>query len=327
MAASWRLCTSAFASGAIAVIEIRASDCAALDDTMKLLTGRTVAIGGAPLRGFAGIDHGVGARPNETTCFIMFHGGPQVVRSMCDALTELGVIRAEVDHEFPEARNHIEERVLRALCIAQSPDAVDALLAQPALWRGESMRGEPTEQDLVLNRLIHPPTVAAIGGANIGKSSMLNALAGRTVAVAADEPGTTTDHIGVRLILDGLCVHFVDTPGIRADAPEHERRAADTASRVVSRASLVLLCGDRTTPAPNAPQLFEGRVLRVNLRSDLGAMHGGSDVAVSVRDSSSIDQLSKRIREELVPRRLLEPIGRWRFDDGAPERTADTGRS
>ncbi len=51
-------------------------------------------------------------------------------------------------------------------------------------------------RDRVLRRLIDPPLVVAIGPPNIGKSSLLNALAGRSVALVADEAGTTRDHVG-----------------------------------------------------------------------------------------------------------------------------------
>lgn len=325
--ASWRLCTPAYAAGAIAIIEIRAENRDRLDAAMRVLTGHDVSVGSAPLREFAHVDHGIAARANETTCFLMFHGGPQVVRSMCEELDRHGFRGSSEAFTFPEARDAIEDRMLRALAVAQSPDAIDALLAQPTLWRGEVMTGECSEEDRALNQLIHPPIVAAIGAANIGKSSLLNALAGRTVAVAADEPGTTTDHVGVRLILDGLCVHFVDTPGIRAGAPEHERRAARASMRMADDAAMLLLCGDHTSAPPLAPAGFRGKTLRVNLRADLGQMACDADVSVSVHDAVSIERLAGRIREELVPRRLLQPIRRWRFDECAPERTTDGGRS
>ena len=57
--------------------------------------------------------------------------------------------------------------------------------------------------------------VVIVGAPNAGKSSLLNALAGRDVAIVSDEPGTTRDLIEIKLDLNGLPVLVTDTAGLR----------------------------------------------------------------------------------------------------------------
>jgi tRNA modification GTPase len=86
--------------------------------------------------------------------------------------------------------------------------------------------------------------VALLGAPNAGKSSLLNALARRDVAIVADTPGTTRDVLEVRLDLRGLPVALADTAGLRAapaDAVEAEgiRRARAAAAAAAVRVCLV----------------------------------------------------------------------------------------
>ncbi|QKK10189.1 MAG: GTP-binding protein [Planctomycetota bacterium] len=113
--------------------------------------------------------------------------------------------------------------MLETLSRAVSPRAVDLLLDQPARWAAQGLPAPPLdtpstspELSRVLDRLVVPPLVVAIGPSNVGKSTLLNRLAGRPVAVTADEPGTTRDHVGSLVDLDGLIVRYVDTPGLQA---------------------------------------------------------------------------------------------------------------
>ncbi|MFZ4574623.1 MAG: GTPase, partial [Phycisphaerales bacterium] len=255
MTVSWRLLTPAQGQGAIAAFEVSAPTEAELDSALLAVCGgRGVPVGAMPLRNLAGVDEGIVARWSPTCAHLMCHGGPAVVRELGRALSALGIDTADASGcLWPEAATELERRMLAALSRAASPMAVDLLLAQPALWEGRSLEAPRTARDRTLRRLIDPPMIAAIGPANVGKSSLLNALAGRQVAVVADEPGTTVDHVGVLIDLAGLVVRFVDTPGLREFAPEYERRAAEKAAEVVAGADLVLLCGDASAPAPDDP--------------------------------------------------------------------------
>ncbi|MEJ8574954.1 tRNA uridine-5-carboxymethylaminomethyl(34) synthesis GTPase MnmE [Microbaculum marinum] len=87
-------------------------------------------------------------------------------------------------------------------------------------------------------------TVVIAGPPNAGKSSLLNALARRDVAIVADVPGTTRDAIEVRLELGGVPVTMVDTAGIRASGDEIEMEGVRRAERHVADADLVLWLAD-----------------------------------------------------------------------------------
>ena len=84
------------------------------------------------------------------------------------------------------------------------------------------------------------PVVAIIGRQNVGKSTLLNRIAGKPVAIVEDFPGTTRDLLRVDIQVDGLPVRLVDTAGLR-DSPdpveqEGVRRARDQIARVLVRA-------------------------------------------------------------------------------------------
>src|SRR6185295_2444558 len=90
--------------------------------------------------------------------------------------------------------------------VTQARGAVEALLAQINKHLDDGHRGELI-RDAFQVVLAGPP--------NVGKSSLLNALARRDVAIVSAEAGTTRDMIEVRLDLDGLPVVVTDTAGIR----------------------------------------------------------------------------------------------------------------
>jgi len=71
--------------------------------------------------------------------------------------------------------------------------------------------------------------VAIVGAPNAGKSTLLNALAGREAAITSDIAGTTRDVIEVRLDLGGLAVTVLDTAGLRESTDRIERMGVDRA--------------------------------------------------------------------------------------------------
>lgn len=333
--ARWRLLTPAHTPGGVGLLQLEAFDAAVLDEALRALGLGEIPVGALVVRDLLGVDRGVVARWTPTCVHLMPHGGVAIVRSLADALRARGLAERTTDDpraDFPEATTLLEARMLAALARAASPLAIDLLLDQPARWAAHDAAQTtrtPDEQraaedaidrrSRVLNRLIDPALVVAVGGSNIGKSTLLNALAGRRVSIVADEPGTTRDHVGVTLDLGGVVVRYVDTPGVRRDAPSEERDAAALAARLAATCDLLVLCADSTTPLP--PGLGDGldasRVLRVGLRADLGTPAGcpGSwpDVLVSVREGQGLEAFVGLVRERLAPPAVLCDPGPWRW--------------
>lgn len=285
-----------------------------VDGALALAGIGEVAVGAVVVRDLCGVDRGVVARWSAASASLMPHGGVGVVRALAEALTRRGVAARDADDwrlTYPEAADELEARMLAALARAASPLAVDLLLDQPRRWRAGAREEEApiAARSRVLNRLIDPPMVVVFGPANVGKSTLLNALAGRAVAVVADEPGTTRDHVGVLIDLGGLVVRYVDTPGIRHGGGEEEQRAICAARALATHADLVVAMADATGDLVEVP----AGAMRVGLRADLGPAKGSVDISVSVRRGEGVPALVAALRERLVPRAVLDDPGVWRF--------------
>ena len=88
--------------------------------------------------------------------------------------------------------------------------------------------------------------IAIAGLPNAGKSSLMNALAGRDSAIVTDTPGTTRDVLREHISLDGLPVYVADTAGIRESTDQVEAEGVRRARATVMNADLVLLVIDST---------------------------------------------------------------------------------
>ncbi len=301
------LATPRNVAGAIACVQVRAADPGAMDafvraNSLDAPTERPV------LRDLLGIDEGLVVRWDACTLDLFPHGGPAIVRRLTDRLAELGVPPAD-GFVYPEAADEIEQRMLATLAVAASPLAVDLLLAQPGRWRAHRA-GEALADGSVLDCLLHPALVAAVGPPNIGKSTLLNALAGRSVAIVADQPGTTRDHVGATLDLGGLVVRYLDTPGRLPGATGIDRDAIAIADGAVAGADLLLACGD---PASPPLDVEHASILRVCLRADLGEVEWAPDLAVCAREGTGLGELARAIRERLVPASAIADPRPWRF--------------
>ncbi|MGQ7960196.1 tRNA uridine-5-carboxymethylaminomethyl(34) synthesis GTPase MnmE [Pseudomonas sp. SP16.1] len=96
-------------------------------------------------------------------------------------------------------------------------------------------------------------TVVIAGRPNAGKSSLLNALAGREAAIVTDIAGTTRDVLREHIHIDGMPLHVVDTAGLRDTDDQVERIGVERALKAIGEADRVLLVVDSTAPEAADP--------------------------------------------------------------------------
>ena len=285
------------------------------------LDAATLSPGAVGLRNLGGVDRGVIARWDHSTLLLMPHASPLIVAELLEKLTAMGCRPLEESDPrslYPEATTEIEARMLQALSKAASPLAVDLLLDQPRRWAAVSagVESDPAvlARSRLLNRLITPPNVVALGRPNVGKSTLLNTLAGRAAAVVADFPGTTRDHVGVTLDLAGLVVRWIDTPGMDETMNEGDPIQAEAqflARQAAAGADLILLCVDSTGAPPTPPP--GAAVFAVGLRSDLGEPATPVHARVSAAQGEGLTELVAVVREALVPAAAIADTAPWKF--------------
>ncbi|RLM19641.1 tRNA uridine-5-carboxymethylaminomethyl(34) synthesis GTPase MnmE [Brenneria alni] len=95
--------------------------------------------------------------------------------------------------------------------------------------------------------------VVIAGRPNAGKSSLLNALAGREAAIVTDIAGTTRDVLREHIHIDGMPLHIIDTAGLRDAKDEVERIGIERAWQEIEQADRVLFMVDGTTTEAIAP--------------------------------------------------------------------------
>ena len=168
---------------------------------------------------------------------------------------------------------------------------VTALLAEVSA----QMRRE-AEGVRIAERLRDGFEVAIIGAPNAGKSTLLNRLAGRDVAITSEIAGTTRDVIEVRMDLDGLPVTLLDTAGLRETEDPVEGLGVARARERAERADLriYLLSEGETGPQDAGPD-----DLVVRGKADLGDTQG---LAVSGKTGAGVDALIAAVSGRLQDR-------------------------
>jgi tRNA modification GTPase len=154
------------------------------------------------------------------------------------------------------------------------------------------------------------PRVVLWGCPNVGKSSLLNALAGNDAAIVSDMAGTTRDYVTRQVVIDGLSMLLVDTAGIGGPV-EFDALAAASQQRTqqqLTQAALILLCLDASRPLnawelDQLSQLGEVARLVVLTKSDLAVapvVAIQDAILTSCRNGTGIDSLRTAIRTQLL---------------------------
>ncbi|MBS1156450.1 MAG: tRNA uridine-5-carboxymethylaminomethyl(34) synthesis GTPase MnmE [Proteobacteria bacterium] len=172
--------------------------------------------------------------------------------------------------------------------------------------------------------------VVLIGQPNVGKSSLMNALAGEEVAIVTDIAGTTRDTVRELILLDGVPVHIIDTAGLRDTDDVVEKIGIERTWAAIAKADLALLLLDSREGITAHDHTILGRlpanlpVMRVfnkiDLTGDVPGLVAEDEVHVSAHTGQGLPELRQK---------LLQRVGWQGADDGlfiARERHLDAIR-
>ena len=139
--------------------------------------------------------------------------------------------------------------------------------------------------------------VALVGSVNAGKSTLLNALAGREAAITSDIAGTTRDVLEVRMDIGGFAVTILDTAGLRETAETVESIGIERGRKRAEQADIrILLCD-----GPDIPPPIEGQPGDITLFSKAD-LYPGAQGGISGKTGQGIDDLLARLHGELAGR-------------------------
>jgi tRNA modification GTPase len=207
------------------------------------------------------------------------------VEALAGQLTELRAL-TEAMLDFPEEeldRLHREDAERR---LAQLRAALEEVLAK-------------SRQGSLLRSGIH---VVLAGRPNVGKSSLLNRLAGEERAIVTAQPGTTRDALREAIQIEGVPIVVVDTAGLRESADEVERIGMARARSELERADVVLVVLEAGRMEPPSGALPAGASLltvvnKIDLVEGMRAGRTGDAVRVSAKTGAGLDALRAAILE------------------------------
>ncbi len=219
------------------------------------------------------------------------------VHALVEALIQLRIyVEAAID--FPE-----EE--IDFLADGKVQNDLDQILQQLGEVRQEARQGSLLREGM---------NVVIAGRPNAGKSSLLNALAGRETAIVTDIEGTTRDVLREHIHIDGMPLHIIDTAGLR-DAPDAvERIGIDRAWEEIRKADRILMMVDSTRsattdPAELWPELADhlddfSHVTLIRNKADLSDEPIGLEqqgeytlIRLSAKGGEGVDQLRQHLKE------------------------------
>lgn len=189
--------------------------------------------------------------------------------------------------DFPDENLPAEVEAGLLAEIADLQQAMEAHLA-------DGNRGERLRNGLVF---------AVSGPPNVGKSTLINALCRRDVAIVSPFPGTTRDVLEARVEFAGIPVTLLDTAGLRDASDPVEAEGVRRARSRLKEADLVLALAEARAPPMPISQKLDGRdVLAVSTKIDLVPGYFSEDCGISVLTGAGMGRLQEAL--EAAAKRL-----------------------
>lgn len=225
----------------------------------------------------------------------------QQIHAIMDALTRL-VAHVEASLDFPE-----EE--IPALYFSDLKQQMQAQAIDPIrLLLDTAPVGE---------RLFEGANVAIVGAPNVGKSSLLNALAGRDRAIVSDIPGTTRDLLEIDFEVHGIPVRLVDTAGLRISEDRIEQEGVRRAREAASSADLIIHVADASRT----------ETWQSDVTADLSVMNKTDLVSDGLPEQAIPVSVSEGIGVSELVDRMAELLGEITLDEGGVMVTRERHRA
>ena len=168
-----------------------------------------------------------------------------------------------------------------------------------------------TESARVGTLLREGMTLVIAGRPNAGKSSLLNALAGRESAIVTEIPGTTRDLLRERIQIDGMPLHLIDTAGLRESGDQVEQEGMRRAREQIGKADRVLWIFDdladpdrdameRTALPQNVPvTLVRNKIDLTGRAPGMLTTAQGTEIFLSARYGQGVDLLRQHLKQSV----------------------------
>jgi tRNA modification GTPase len=254
------------------------------------------------------------------------HGGRTAARRIVDSLVAAGCreiewqgmavlceetpVRTEARHALAAART---ERTA-AILLAQYHGALDAALTDVTVLLQSDRIGAAADRLRQLDRyseagkhLTTPWRVVLAGHANVGKSSLINAILGYERSIVFEQPGTTRDVVTATTAVDGWPVEFADTAGLREGGDAVESTGVALARERLAAADVVVVVFDSTQPwTAESTSLAKAwpDALVVHNKCDLAPMPAGdwpAGMRTSALTGQGIAELVRTLGAKLIP--------------------------
>ena len=210
------------------------------------------------------------------------------IAELVEALTRLRML-VEATLDFPEE----EIDFLKQADVFGRLDALDARLAAV---RSQAKQGALLREGL---------TVVLIGQPNVGKSSLLNQLAGFEAAIVTEIAGTTRDTVREAIQIQGVPLHIIDTAGLRETEDEVERFGIARTWAAVGKADVALLLVDAARGLSEREAAILARLpeltrLTIHNKIDVtgeAPRAAGNEVWLSAKTGAGMDLLRDKLLE------------------------------
>lgn len=223
------------------------------------------------------------------------------IRALCDALIDLRML-VEATLDFPEEEIDFLEK-------AQAFSRLDDVRAKLQTALDSGTRGRLLREGM---------RVVLVGRPNVGKSSLLNRLAGEDRAIVTDIPGTTRDALSELIQIDGMPVHVTDTAGLRVTDDPVERIGVERSWREIEQADAVLRLVDAREANSEYDKGIDAKLPvhlpRIVVHNKIDLVPGAAPARL---ECDGVVHLHVSIRENLgldMLRTLLAEIAGWNAD-------------